>query len=124
MLKVLQLGFSSTCTEDFQICKLGFEEAEEPEFKLLTFVESQRKQGNSRKNNSFCFIDYTKSYDCVAHNKLLKRWEYQTISPVSWETYMQVKNQQLELQMQQLTDSKLGKECKAVHCHSTYLTYL
>ena len=72
----------------------------------------------------FLLIDYTKSYDCVAHNKLLKRWEYQTISPVSWETYMQVKNQQLELQMEQLTDSKLGKECKALHCHSTYLTYL
>ena len=37
---------------------------------------------------------------------------------------MQVKKQQLELQMEQLTDSKLGKECKAVHCHLTYLTYL
>ena len=46
-----------------------------------------------QKNSYFCFIDYTKSYDCVALNKLLKRWEYQITLPVSWETYMQVKNQ-------------------------------
>ena len=42
-----------------------------------------------------CFIDYTKAFDCVDHNKycgkLLKRWEYQITLPVSWETCMQVK---------------------------------
>ena len=55
--------------------------------------------------------------------KLLKRWEYQTILPVSWETYVQVKKQQLELEMEQLTGSKLGKEYnKAAHCYLTYLT--
>ena len=52
-------------------------------------------------------------------------WEYQTISPASWETCMQVKKQQLELDMEQLTGSKLGKEyVKAVHCHPAYLTYM
>ena len=38
-----------------------------------------------QKNIYFCFIDYTKAFDCVDHNKLrkfLKRWEYQIISPV------------------------------------------
>ena len=51
-------------------------------------------------------------------------WEYQTISPASWETCMQVKKQQLELDMEQLTGSKLRKEYdKAVYCHSVYLTY-
>ena len=54
--------------------------------------------------------------------KLLKRWEYQTILPVSSETCMRVKKQQLELDMQQLTGSKLGKEYnKAVYCHPTYM---
>ena len=57
--------------------------------------------------------------------KSLKRWEYQTTLPASWEIYMQVKKQQLELDMKQWTGSKLGKECvKAVYCHPVYLTYM
>ena len=57
--------------------------------------------------------------------KLLKRWEYQTTLPVSWETYMQIKKQQLEQNMEQWTGSKLGKEyVKAVYCHPAYLTYI
>ena len=52
-------------------------------------------------------------------------WKYQTISPASWETCMQVKKQQLELDMEQLTGSKLRKEYdKAVYCHPAYLTYM
>ena len=55
--------------------------------------------------------------------KPLERWEYQTILPVSWETCMQVKKQQLELDMEQQTGSKLGKEyVKAVYYHPAYLT--
>ena len=38
--------------------------------------------------------------------KFCKRWEYQTTWPASWETYMQVKKQQLELDMEQQTGSK------------------
>ena len=57
--------------------------------------------------------------------KFLKRWEYQTTWPASWEICMQVKKQQLELDMQQNTVSKLGKEyVKAVYCHPAYLTYM
>ena len=53
--------------------------------------------------------------------KFLKRREYQTTLHASWETYMQVKKQQLELDMEQKTDSKLGKEyIKAVLCYSAY----
>ena len=51
--------------------------------------------------------------------------EYQTTLPASWEICIQVKKQQLELDMEQQTGSKLGKECiKAVCCHSAYLTYI
>ena len=54
-----------------------------------------------------------------------KRWEYQTTWPVSWEIYMQVRKQQLELHMEQQTGSKSGKEyVKAVYCHLAYLTYI
>ena len=56
--------------------------------------------------------------------KFLKRWEYQTTLPVSWETCMQVKKQQLEPYMKQWIGSKLGKEYdKAVYCDPVYLTY-
>ena len=44
--------------------KLGLEKAEEPEIKLPTYIGSQEKQGDSRKNIYFCFIDYTKAFDC------------------------------------------------------------
>ena len=57
--------------------------------------------------------------------KFLKRWEYQTIFPASWEICMQVKKQQLKPDMKQWTGSKLGKECvKAVYCYTGYLTYM
>ena len=49
-----------------------------------------------QKNIDFCFIDYTKAFDCVDHNKLWKihkEWEYQTILPASWEICMQLKKQ-------------------------------
>ena len=55
--------------------------------------------------------------------KFLKTWEYQTTLPASWETCMQVKNQQLEPDMEQWTGSKLGKEYfKTAYCPPAYLT--
>ena len=52
--------------------KLGCKETEELGIKLPTFFGSWRKQGSPRKNIYFCFIDYTKAFDCVNHNKLWK----------------------------------------------------
>ena len=86
------------------------------------------KARDFQKNIYFCFIDYAKAFDCVDHNKLwkiLKEMEYQTTWPASWETYIQVRRQQLELDMEQQIGSKLGKECiKAAYCHPAYLTYM
>ena len=50
---------------------LDLEKAEEPEIKLPTLVGSHKGQGNSEKKK-ICFIDYTKAFDCVDHNKLWK----------------------------------------------------
>ena len=73
-----------------------------------------------QENIYFCFIDYAKAFDC---GKFLKRLEYQTTWPASWEICMQVKKQQLEQDMEQQTGSKLGKEyVKAVYCHPAHLT--
>ena len=52
--------------------KLDLEQAEEPEIKLPTSVDSSKKQKSSRKNIYFCLIDYAKAFDCVDHNKLWK----------------------------------------------------
>ena len=57
--------------------------------------------------------------------KFLKRCEYQTNLPVSWETCMQVKKQLLEPDLEQRIGFKLGKEyVKAVYCHPVYLAYM
>ena len=79
-----------------------------------------KKAREFQKNIYFCFTDY------VNCRKFLKRQEYQNILPASCkkgETYIQVRKQQLERDMEQQTGSKLGKEyVKAVYCHPAYLT--
>ena len=59
-----------------------------------------------QKNIYFCFIDYAKAFDCVDHNKLENSERDGNTWSVSWETYMQVRKQQLELDMEQQTGSK------------------
>ena len=98
---------------NFQMFKLDLEKAEEPEIKLPTSAGSSKKQREFQKNIYFCFTDYAKAFDCVEHNKI-----YQTTWPASWEICMQVRKQQLELDSEQQTGSKSGKEyIKAVYCH-------
>ena len=89
--------------------KLVLEKAEEPEIKLPTSTGSWKKAREFQKNIYFCFIDYAKAFDCVDHNKLwkiLREMGIQTTWPASWETCMQVRKQQLELDMEQQTGSK------------------
>ena len=62
-----------------------------------------KKTREFQKNIYFCFIDYVKGFDLsITTNcgKFFKRWEYQTTWPASWETCMQVRKQQLELDME------------------------
>ena len=85
--------------------KLVLEKAEEPEIKFPTSAGSLKKQ-ELQKNIYFCFIDNAKAYDCVDHNKLwkiLKEMGIPTTWPASWEICMQVRKQQLELDMEQQT---------------------
>ena len=95
-------------TENIQMFKLDLEKTEEPEIKMPTSI-GHRNCKRVKKKIYFCFIDYPKAFDCVDHNKLwkiLKEMEYQTTWPASWETCMQVRMQQLELDMAQQTGSK------------------
>ena len=94
---------------NFQMFKLVLEKAEKPEIKLPTSAGSSKKQESSRKNNYFCFIDYAKAFDCVDHNKLwkiLKEIGIPDHLTSSWEICMQVRKQQLELDMEYQTGSK------------------
>ena len=81
-----------------------------------------------QKNIYFSSIDYAKAFDCVDHNKLweiLKEMGLPDHLAASWEICMQVRKQQLELDMEQQTGFNLGKEnVKAVYCHPAYLTYV
>ena len=93
--------------------------------KIANICWIMEKAREFQKNIYFCFIDYAKAFDYVDHRKFWKRWEYQTTWPASWETYMQVRKQQLEVDMEQQTGSKSGKEyVKAVYRHPAYLTYM
>ena len=68
-----------------------------------------KKVKEFKKNIYFCFIDYAKAFDYVAHDKLWKILQEMGIPDhltASWETCMQVRKQQLELNMEQQTGSK------------------
>ena len=93
-LKSCMLGFSITPIKNFQASKLDLEKAEEPEIKLPTFTGSQRKLGNSRKTSISVSLTTLKPltvWITINCGKLLKRWNYQTILCVFWETCIQVK---------------------------------
>ena len=97
----------------FQMFKLDLEEAEEPETKLPRSAGSSKKQESSRKTSISALLTTPKPltvWITINCGKFLKRWEYQTTLPASWEICMQVKKQQLELDMEQQTGSKSGKE--------------
>ena len=89
----------------FQMFKLVLEKAEEPEIKLPTSAGSSKNQESSRKTSISALLTMPKLWLCGPQQTVenSERWEYQTTWPASWETYMQVRKQQLELDMEQQT---------------------
>ena len=95
-LKFSKLGFTSTWTMNFQLFKPDLEKAEEPEIKLPTSIGSWKKEKSSRKTSTYAFLAMPKTWTVwIPTNcgKFLKRWEYHTTWPASWETCMQVRKQ-------------------------------
>ena len=93
--------------------KLVLEKAEEPEIKLPTSAGSSKQQESSRKTSISALLTMPKPltvWITINCGKFWKRWEYQTTWPASWEICMQVRKQQLELDMEQQTGSKSGCE--------------
>ena len=112
---------------NFQMFKLILEKAEEPD-QIANICWIIKKAREFHKNVYFCFIDYTKAFDCVDYNKLSKRLKEMGIPDhpnCRLEIWMQVKKQHLELDMKQQTGFKLVKEyVKAVYCHPVYWMYM
>ena len=107
--KSFKLGFSSIWADNLQMYKLGLEKAKEPEIKLPTSIGSLKKRESSRKTSTTALLTVPKPLTVwITTNcrKFLKRWEYQTTLPASWEICMQVRKQQLELDVEQQTGSK------------------
>ena len=108
-LKILQAMLQAYVNQELP----DLEKAEESEIQLPTSVGSLKMQERYRKT-SISALSTTPKHLTVSITtnceKFFKRWEYQTTLPDSWEICMQVKKQQLELDMEQWTGSKLGKE--------------
>ena len=121
-----KLGFNSTWTVNFQMYKLDLEKAEESEIKFPTYSGWSKKQ-EFQKSIYFCFIDYTKAFDCVDHNKLWKVLKQMGV-PEHLTCHLRkpyAGQNETELDMEQWTGSKLRKEyIKALYCHPVYSTYM
>ena len=112
----------------FLMFKLVLEKAEEPEIKLPTSAGSWKKAGEFQTNIYFCFIDYTKAFDCVDHNKLWKILKEMGIPdqlPCLLRNLYASQEATVRTEHGTWTGSKLGKEyIKAVYCHPVYLSYM
>ena len=126
MLKILQARLQQYWTMNFQVFKLDLEKAEEAEIKLPTSTGLFKKQESSRKTSTALLTMPKPLTVWITTNwKILKEMGIPDHLPASWEIYMQVRKQQLELDLEQRTGSKSGKEyIKAVYCHHAYLIYM
>ena len=109
MLKILQARLQQYMNHDSQMFTLVLEKAEEPENKLPTSAGSSKKEESSRKTSISALLTMPNPltvWITISCGKFWKRWEYQTTWPASSETYMQVRKQLLELDMEQQTGSK------------------
>ena len=103
MLKILQARLQQYVNCELPDVQAGFRKGRGTRDWIANIHLIIEKAREFQKNIYFCFIDYAKAFDC---GKFWKRWESQTTWPASWETYMQVRKQQLELDMEQQTGSK------------------
>ena len=107
MLKILQARLQQYVNRELPDVQAGFRKGRGTRDQIANIRLIMEKAREFQKNIYFCFIAYAKAFDCVDHNKLweILIWEHQTIWPASWAC-MQVRKQQLELDMEQQTGSK------------------
>ena len=118
-LKILQARLQQYMNCELPDVQAGFRKGRGTRDQIANIRWIIKKAREFQKNIYFCFIDHAKPltvWITTNFGIFLKRWEYQTTWPASWEICMEVKKQQLELDIKQQTGSKLGKEyVKAVY---------
>ena len=123
MLKILQARLQQYANRELPDVQAGLRKGRGIRNQIANIRWIIEKVSEFQKNIYFYFIDYTKAFDCMGHNQLWKILK--EMGPAFWENCMQVKNQQLELDLEQQTGSKLEKEyIKTVYCHPVCLTYM
>ena len=109
MLKILQARLQQYMNQELPDVQAGFRKGRGTRDQIANIHWIIGKAIEFQKNISCCFIDYTKVFACVDHKKLWKILQKMRIPdtlPSSWEICMQVRKQQLELDMEQQTGSK------------------
>ena len=126
MFKILQARLQQYMNHELLDVQVGFRKDRGTRDQIANIHWIIEKAREFHKNIYFCFIDYAEALDCVDHNKLWKILKEMGIPDhltCSSEICMQVRKQQLELDMKQQTGSKSGKEyIKAIYCHPAYFT--
>ena len=108
-LKILQARFQQYLNHELPDVQAGFRKGRATRGQIANIHWNMKKQEGSRKTSTFASLTTLKPLSMwITTNcgKFLERWEYQTTLPVFWETCMQVKKQQLELDNEQQTGSK------------------
>ena len=109
MFKILQARLQQYVNCELPDVEAGFRKGRGTRDQIANIRWIMEKEREFQKNIYFCFINYAKAFDRVDNNKLwkiLQEMGIQTTWPASWETYMQVRKQQLELDIEQQTGSK------------------
>ena len=101
MLEIFQDRLQQYVNRELPDVQAGFRKGRGTRDQVANVCWIMEKAREFQKNIYFCFIDYAE-----ACGKFFKRWEYQSTWPASWEICMQVRKQQLELDMEQQTGSK------------------
>ena len=118
MLKILQTRLQQYVNQELPGAQAVFRESRGTRDQIANIRWIMEKAREFQKNIYFCFIDYAKAFVCVDHKKQGKfweRWEYQTTWPASWEICMQIRKQQLELDMEQQTDFNRKKSTSRLY---------
>ena len=128
MFKILQGRLQQYVTWELPDVQAGFRKGRGTRDQTAIIhwiIEKARKSKKKSTSASLTMLKPLTVWITTNCGKFFKRWEYHTTLPVSWETCMWIKKQELELDMEQMTGSKLGKEyVKAVYCHPAYFTFM
>ena len=128
MLRISQARLQEYMNQELLDVQAGFRIGRRTRDQIANIHWITERAREFQKNIYFCFVDHAKAFDCVDHNKLWKFLKKMGISDhltCLWGNLYAGQKQQLELDMEQQTGSKQGKQyIKAVYCHPAYLTYM